>query len=121
VTDERLEKMIATILLGGVLAAATVVFIGGIRYLLQHHADPVQYSRFILNDPRLTSVRTIAQLSWHFRGDAIIQLGLVLLIATPVTRVALSAVAFYLERDRLYLGVSTIVLAILIFSLMHST
>jgi uncharacterized membrane protein len=51
------------------------------------------------------------------RAEAIIQLGLVLLIATPVARVAMSLVAFILQRDRVYIVVTTIVLGLLIFSL----
>jgi uncharacterized membrane protein len=46
-----------------------------------------------------------------------VQLGLVLLIATPVARVAMSLVAFILQRDRVYVVVTLIVLAVLIFSL----
>ena len=56
----------------------------------------------------------------HLQSDAMIQLGLLLLIATPVFRVALAAVGFYLEGDRLYVGVSVIVLTILLLSLIHS-
>jgi uncharacterized membrane protein len=44
-----------------------------------------------------------------------------LLIATPVARVALAAVGFYLEGDRLYVVVSLTVLAILAYSIMHAT
>ena len=51
------------------------------------------------------------------RAPAIVQLGLLLLIATPVARVALSLVAFVLQRDRVYVIVTTIVLALLVFSL----
>jgi uncharacterized membrane protein len=51
------------------------------------------------------------------RPDAIVQLGLVLLIATPVARVAMSLVAFILQRDRVYVVVTALVLALLIFSL----
>ena len=52
-----------------------------------------------------------------FHGRNIIQLGLLLLIATPVARVAFSVVAFALERDRLYVVITLIVLAVLLFSL----
>jgi uncharacterized membrane protein len=52
-----------------------------------------------------------------FRGRGIIQLGLLLLIATPVARVAFSVVAFALERERLYVIVTLAVLAVLLFSL----
>jgi uncharacterized membrane protein len=42
------------------------------------------------------------------------------LIATPVARVAFSAAAFALERDWLYVGVATLVLMILLYSLLGS-
>ena len=47
----------------------------------------------------------------------IVQLGLVLLIATPVARVALTLGAFLLQRDRLYVVLTTIVLVLLLFGL----
>jgi uncharacterized membrane protein len=52
-----------------------------------------------------------------FRGRGLIQLGLLLLIATPLARVAFSVVAFALEGDRLYVVVALIVLAVLVCSL----
>jgi uncharacterized membrane protein len=52
------------------------------------------------------------------RGRGIIQLGLLLLIATPVARVAISVVAFAVQRDRLYVAITLLVLAILLCSLM---
>jgi uncharacterized membrane protein len=52
-----------------------------------------------------------------FRGRGIIQLGLLLLIATPIARVALSVVAFAIQRDRLYVVATLIVLAVLMYSL----
>ena len=45
------------------------------------------------------------------------QFGLLLLIATPVARVAMAVVGFALERDRLYVVVSLIVLTVLLLSL----
>jgi len=54
-------------------------------------------------------------LSFHPRS--IIQLGLLLLIATPVARVAFSVLAFAWQRDRTYVIVTLIVFAILIYSL----
>ena len=50
------------------------------------------------------------------RTAAIIQFGLLLLIATPIARVAVSLIGFALERDRTYVVVTSIVLAILIYS-----
>ena len=51
------------------------------------------------------------------RPVAIAQAGLVVLIATPVTRVATSVAAFALEGDRLYTAITLGVLAILLGSL----
>jgi uncharacterized membrane protein len=53
----------------------------------------------------------------HGDGRAIIQCGLLLLIATPVARVLFSIVAFALEKDRLYVVLTLIVFCILIYSL----
>jgi uncharacterized membrane protein len=52
-----------------------------------------------------------------FRGRGLIQLGLLLLIATPIARVAFSVVAFVIQRGRPYVVVTLIVLAVLIYSL----
>jgi uncharacterized membrane protein len=46
------------------------------------------------------------------------QLGLIVLIFTPVARVAVSVVGFGLEGDRLYVAVTTVVLIILMTSLL---
>jgi uncharacterized membrane protein len=57
----------------------------------------------------------------HFRGRGIIQLGLVLLIATPVARVAFSIWGFLAERDRMYAAFTAFVLAVLLYSLVGSS
>ena len=54
------------------------------------------------------------------QGRGIIQLGLLLLIATPVARVAFSIVAFGVQRDRMYMAITLIVLATLLYSLTGS-
>jgi uncharacterized membrane protein len=54
------------------------------------------------------------------RGRGLIQLGLLFLIATPIARVAFSIVGFAIERDRMYVVFTLIVLAILLYSLLGS-
>jgi uncharacterized membrane protein len=120
VTEERLESAIANLLRGGVLGSAALVGVAGLSYLLQHGSDPVQYATFQLERNDLRTLSGILTSATHLRTDAIIQLGLVLLIATPIARVALAAVGFYLQRDHMYVVVSLIVFAILIFSLTHA-
>jgi uncharacterized membrane protein len=120
-TDEKLESMIAAILRAGVLIAAIVVGASGAFYLAVHHADPPRYGTFHMVSPDLRSISGIVTSAAHLQTDAMIQLGLLLLIATPIARVALAVVGFYLDNDRLYVAVSLLVLAILLFSLLHST
>ena len=50
-------------------------------------------------------------------SNGIIQLGLLLLIATPVARVVFSAFAFAIQQDKLYVFVTLAVLAVLAFGL----
>ncbi len=119
-TDEKLESLIGILLRVGVLTAAAIVGISGALFVAAHHAERPSYSRFQVEAEDLRKIGGILRASMHLQSDAMIQLGLLLLIATPVFRVALAAVGFYLEGDRLYVGVSVIVLTILLLSLIHS-
>jgi uncharacterized membrane protein len=120
ITEERLESAIANLLRVGVLASAALVGVAGLFYLLQHRTDTVNYARFQMEQNNLRALSGIFASALRLQTDAIIQLGLCLLIATPIARVVLAALGFYLQRDRLYVGVSLIVLAILIFSVTHA-
>jgi uncharacterized membrane protein len=118
--DERLERIIAKLLRAGVLLSAAVVLLGGICHLAAHAAEPVAYRKF---QPAEASYRSLSGITGAVaRADcrAVIQLGLVLLIATPVARVAFSLVAFAFERDRTYVFVTLVVLAVLLYSLIFS-
>jgi uncharacterized membrane protein len=116
-TDEQMDRIISTLLRGGVIVAALVVLVGGILYLIRYGATLPDYGVFRGEPVYLRTVSGIVQeaLSFHPRG--IIQLGLLLLIATPVARVAFSVLAFAWQRDRTYVIVTLIVFAILIYSL----
>ncbi len=117
IDDRRIEIIIGRLLQAGVLLAAAVVLVGGIAFLLHHGRDPVGYRVFGSEPAGLRSIAGIA--GGAARGDSrsIIQVGLLLLIATPVARVAFSAVAFALERDRLYVAFTLVVLSALLYSL----
>ena len=116
-TDQRVETIVANLLRAGVLLAAAVVALGGIIFLVRHGRAMPQYARFVGEPFELRTVSGIIRGTASFHGRNIIQLGLLLLIATPVARVAFSVVAFALERDRLYVVITLIVLAVLLFSL----
>lgn len=119
-TDQKLEVAIGRMLQIGVMLAAVVVFLGGILYLRQVTGPRPDYSHFTGVAERFRSPAEIVSYAFHGRARDIIQLGILLLIATPVARVVLAAVGFLIERDRLYFWVSLIVLAVLLYSLLHA-
>jgi len=116
-TDERVEGIIGNLLRAGVLLAAAVVLLGGGIFLVRHGGELPHYRVFRGEPSDLRTVSGILADALSFRGRNIIQLGILLLIATPVARVAFSVVAFTLERDWLYVVVTLVVLAVLLFSL----
>jgi uncharacterized membrane protein len=120
VTDQKLEIAIGRMLQAGVMLAALVVLIGGVLYLRQETGPRPDYSHFTGVAERLRSPAEIVTNAFHGRARSIIQLGLLLLIATPIARVVLAAAGFALERDRFYVFVSLIVLAVLLYSLLHA-
>jgi uncharacterized membrane protein len=115
--DDRLELLMSNLLRAGVMSAAAVVLAGGIAYLAQHGRQPVSYRQFHGEPEQLKSLGGIVSSAIHLHTAGIVQLGVLLLIATPVMRVAFAVVAFFLERDYMYTVVSLIVLAILLYSI----
>lgn len=115
--DEQVELIIGKLLRAGVLLAAFVVLAGAIVYLIRHGRELPHYRVFLGEPADLRSVTGIFKDAFGLRGRGLIQLGLLLLIATPVARVAFSVFAFALERDRMYVLITLIVLALLTFSL----
>jgi len=116
-SDRRLEIVVGNILRFGVIAAAAVVAIGGILYLARHGGESVSLGLFRGEPEDFRTLAGIIRSALSLRGRGIIQLGLLVLIATPVARVAFAVVGFALERDRLYVVVALLVLASLLFGL----
>lgn len=115
--SESLDAPISKLLRYGVLLASAVVLIGGVLYLLRHGAEPANYQFFRGEPSVFCSPAGVmeAVLSGSYRG--IIQLGLLLLVATPIVRVIFSLLAFVRQRDFTYIVVTLIVLSGLISSL----
>jgi len=116
-SDRRLEAAVGGILRFGVIAAAAVVALGGAVYLVRHGAQAAALGRFRGEPEDFRTLPGIVRSASALSGRGIIQLGLLLLIATPVARVAFAAVGFALERDRLYAAVALVVLSFLLYGL----
>ena len=117
-TDLEMDEIIGTLLRWGVMFSAGVVAAGGIWYLIQYGTTAPSYHVFHGEPARLRNLRGIVGGIPGFHCRRVIQLGLVLLIATPVARVAFSVVAFFLQRDRAYVVITLMVLGVLLFSLL---
>ena len=91
--------------------------LGGILYLLRHGGEAVNYRQFVGEPASHREIAGIFAGTFAFQARSIIQLGVLLLIATPIVRVAFSLVGFALERDRTYVLITAIVLAVLIYGL----
>jgi uncharacterized membrane protein len=116
--DEAVEFAIGMLLRVGVIVSAAVVLLGGAVFLYRHGLDPVPDRQVFRPEPvEFSHPLAILRAVGDFRGRALVQLGLLLLIATPVARVVFSAVAFLRQRDYLYLAFTLFVLAVLLFGL----
>ncbi len=116
-TDKSMEQVVGVLLRTGVALAAAVVLAGGIAYLVRDGAQLPAYGVFRGEPASLRHVGGIVEDALAPRSRGVIQLGLLLLIATPVARVAFCLVAFALQRDRTYVAVTLIVLAALVYGL----
>ena len=119
ITDFTIERMVSVLLRTGVLISGAVVLAGGSYFILRHGTEVVSYRKFNGQPSIDRIVSQIFRGAVDLRGRSIIQLGILLLIATPIARVAFSLVGFALERDRTYVIITAIVLAVLLFSLIH--
>lgn len=117
-SDVQIHTLIGVILRVGVLLSSGIALAGGVIYLSRHGAEMPAYSVFHDESAIYGSFHKIITGSLAFHGREIIQLGLMVLIATPVARVLFSALGFFLEKDWLYVAISLLVLGIIAFSML---
>jgi uncharacterized membrane protein len=114
--DKDMQAVIGWVLRAGVFISMTVVFIGGVIYLYRHGQTIPNYHEFKGVPDFVHSASGIINGIINLRGRAIIQAGIILLIATPIIRVIFSAIGFIMEKDHLYTGITFIVLLVIIIS-----
>lgn len=116
--DDRLEKTIGNLLRWGVILSSAIVLMGGILYLIENGMKKPDYVDFKSTPQLLRTFGGIVAEVMKFHARGLIQLGLLLLIATPIARVVFSVVAFWRQKDYLYTIVTLLVFLILLFSLL---
>lgn len=118
-TDTEVERLIAQLLKAGVVAAAATVLLGGVLAIARTGGRPrPDLSRFDAASSALLPHGDLVRGLWHLDSTAWIQVGLVILVATPVLRVAVSAYAFVRQRDWTYVVITLAVLAVLTYGLL---
>jgi uncharacterized membrane protein len=116
--DQKIDESMGRLLQTGVVLAASIVFLGGVVFLTRHRLPVTDYRVFRGEPVELRTISGIFHEASEFRGRGLIQLGLLVLIATPVARVAFSFLAFFYQRDWTYVLVTVLVLGLLVYSLL---
>lgn len=113
--EKHFDEMISVLLRTGVIVSSVVVLVGGIFYLVQSGMLKPVYKPFHREPQNLRGLADIARgvFTWNPRNW--IQFGLLILVATPVARVALCVFTFIKQKDRTYIVLTLIVLCVLIF------
>lgn len=115
--DKQAESLIGHVLRAGTVLSCIVTVTGLGLFLAKHAGEIPDYRVFHTTDASMLNPARLFPAMAHGSAVAIIEAGILLLIATPVARVAFLVGAFGLERDKLYVGVSTLVLLILLYSI----
>ncbi len=116
-TDQEFDIMISKMLRLGVTLSSLVVLVGAGMRLRELSGALPNYSHFHASNPSLRFIPAILQSAFHLNADGVMQLGLLFLILTPVSRVLFCVIGFARQRDILYVSISSLVLIILIYSL----
>jgi uncharacterized membrane protein len=115
-SDRQIEQFISQILKYGVLLASSIVLVGGVLYLMRHGTEPADY-QFFHEETAFRSPLGALQAILSNDPRGVIQLGIFVLIVTPIARVAFSLFFFLRQQDLIYVFVTSFVLAGLIYSL----
>ncbi len=117
--DLKMELSVSRMLRAGVSLAAVVVFVGWVLYLLQAHGVTTDYRHFHGIPSPATRIAPVLDGVRHLDSRSVIRLGILLLIATPIMRVAFCVFSFAAQKDKIYVVVSVIVLTVLLYSFLR--
>ncbi len=118
-----MNKILGIVLRSGVILSGAIIATGTALFIANHSLDDT--SAYLAYNPSLiphgnfpVTLASIASGLVSLDPSSIIQLGFLVLLATPVTRVALSLLLFAAEKDRRFVYLTGAVLAILLFSIL---
>lgn len=106
-----IELWISLVLRIGVLLSAAIILIGLSLFLLQGQSAA-------LTAARPTSWQALLERAGSGHPLAIIQVGLLVLILTPIARVGMTVILFAVQREWHFVLITTLVLVILVFGLL---
>jgi uncharacterized membrane protein len=116
-SDHDVEQLVGRLLQLGVVIASVVGLAGSAMLLATHGSDVANFRIFRGESSTLRSVSAAVHGAFTLDPRGMVQLGLVLLIATPIARVMFALVGFARQKNWMYVGISAIVLALLAYSL----
>jgi uncharacterized membrane protein len=116
----KVELIISTTLRVGVITSIVIVAVGVVVSFV-HHPDYLRDRAELqrLTAPGAAFPHTLSDVTAglrEMRGQAIVAVGLLVLLITPVVRVAISVLAFLLERDHAFTIITVVVLVLLLLS-----
>ncbi|MDR0794250.1 MAG: DUF1634 domain-containing protein [Chitinophagaceae bacterium] len=120
INDKNIQTFIGQLLRWCVIISLGVAFVGGIIYLSRHGQDTLgdKYKHFTeQNNSTVSILHQTYQNILAGKGRDLILLGILLLIAAPVLRVLCSLLGFVLEKDKLYIIITLIVLGVIATSI----
>ena len=116
IEDTDLETVIGQLLRYGVLLSSIIVAAGGVVYLVRHGNEPPLYRQFKGEPSKMKEIGPLWQAVLRGEGRPLIQLGLLVLVATPIARIAFSVFGYLLEKDYLYVVLTVVVLAVILWN-----
>jgi uncharacterized membrane protein len=116
IQDTDLEMVIGQLLRYGVLLSSVIVAAGGIIYLYRHGTQAPLYRQFKGEPSKMKEIKPLWQAVLRGEGRPLIQLGLMVLVATPIARILFSVFGYLLEKDYLYTVITMVVLLVILWN-----
>ena len=115
-TSIKSRNFLGKLLLFSVFLSTIITLFGGALYFFQNGTNEPHYEKFSFEAKNTMNIFSILNGIRNFDGVSFLQLGILLLIFTPIILVTSSIFIFLFEKDRMYAIFSAIILLILLLS-----